>query len=145
MNREKQRLNVIVVEDNRIFNSILTKALNQHILKHTPVSDEYEVKLFSFASPEECLDALYEDEFKGNSIAFLDYYLGGDTNGIQILNVFRKKNKNIKFVVLSQSNLLAKNTITKAELNGQGHFLKKDIYAPYICCLLMEDFVQSQT
>ncbi len=138
-------MNVIVVEDNRVFNSILTKALNQHILRQQGITRDYDVKLYSFISPEECLDAINEDTFNGKSIAFLDYYLGGNTNGIQILNIFKKKNKHIKFVVLSQSNLLANKQISKDDLDANSHFLKKDIYAPYICCLLMEDFMQNQT
>lgn len=142
---DKKKVNVIVVEDNKIFNSILTQALNEHISKTYEISTNYNIKFYSFLNPEECLDALNKDKFSGSSIAFLDYYLGNNTNGIQILNCFKEKNKNIKFVVLSQSNIIAKQLSDKGELDNNSHFLKKDIYAPDICCLLMEDFMQNQT
>ena len=141
----KKRVNIIVVEDNRIFNSILTRALNEHITKTHEITGNYNVKLYSFLNSEECLSALNNDEFTGTSIAFLDYYLGNNTNGIQILNSFKEKNRNIKFVVLSQSNIIAKQLAEKENLDANSQFLRKDIYAPDICCLLMEDFMQNQT
>lgn len=142
---KKKKLNIIVVEDNRIFNSILTRALNEHILRTASISSNYDIRLYSFINPDECLEALQDEVFTGSSLAFLDYYLGNNTNGSQILKTFKAKNKNIKFVVLSQSNMIANLLKTNGQLDASSHFLKKDIYAPDICCLLMEDFMQNQT
>jgi CheY-like chemotaxis protein len=139
---EKKKFNIIVMEDNKIFNSILSRALHQHLLKKKHLTQNSEVTMYSFTDPDDCLEVIRSDKFNGSSIAFLDYYLGKGTNGLHLLKIFKEKNNKIKFVVLSQSDQIVNKLLLNDQIIVDGHVIKKDIYAPDICCILLEDFLQ---
>jgi CheY-like chemotaxis protein len=140
-----KKINIIVMEDNKVFNTILSEALRQHLQLKKYLVKNTDVKLFSFTNPNECINFIRSKKFDGNSIAFLDYYLGEGINGIPLLNVFKEKNNEIKFVVLSQSDQIVNKLIQDEQIDVDGHVIKKDMYAPDICCILLEDFLQKHS
>jgi CheY-like chemotaxis protein len=139
------KFNIIVMEDNKIFNSILSQALRQHIQRKKHLIKNSEIKMYSFTDPNECFELIRSKKFNGHSIAFLDYYLGKGTNGLHMLKVFKEKNNEIKFVVLSHSDQIVNKLSQDEQLDVDGHVIKKDIYAPEICCILLEDFIQKHS
>jgi hypothetical protein len=82
---EKKKFNIIIMEDNKIFNGILRKALQQHLLRKKYLTRNSEVNLYSFTDPDDCIETIRSQSFNGSSIAFLDYYLGKGTNGLHLL------------------------------------------------------------
>ena len=124
------------------FNNILSQALRQHLQNRKDLVKNSDIKWFSFTNPNECLNLIRSDKFEGSSIAFLDYYLGEGRDGIKLLNVFKEKNNEIKFVVLSQSDQIVNKYMQYDQMDVDGNVIKKDIYAPDICCILLEDFIQ---
>jgi hypothetical protein len=142
---ETKKLNIIVMEDNKIFNSILSSALQQHIHRRKHLVKNSEVKVYSFTDPDKCMEVIRSDNFNGSSIAFLDYYLGKGTNGMHLIRLFKEKNNEIKFVVLSQSDQVVNQLLSDGQITSNGHVIKKDIYAPDICCVLLEDFIQKHS
>jgi CheY-like chemotaxis protein len=141
----KNKFNIIVMEDNKIFNSILSQALQHHIQRKKHLVKNTAVQMYSFTDPDDCLELIRSEKFQGNSIAFLDYFLGKGTNGLQLLKVFKEKNNKIKFVVLSQSDQIVSKLMQDEQMDVDSHVIKKDIYAPDICCILLEDFIQKHS
>jgi hypothetical protein len=139
---KKKKINIIVMEDNKVFNGILSKALHQHLIRKKNLTKNSDVKMFSFTDPDEFAETIRSDKFNGNSIAFLDYYLGKGKNGLHLLKIFKEKNNRIKFVVLSQSDQIVNKLMNSRQMDLDGYVIKKDNYAPDICCILLEDFLQ---
>jgi hypothetical protein len=140
-----KKLNVIVVEDNKVFNRLLSQSLLKHLQNRKYLVRNSDVKLYSFTDPDDCMKHISSDKNIGRSIAFLDYYLGKGTNAMQLLNCFKEKNNEIKFVVLSQSDQIVNTLLLDEQMNVDGHVIKKDIYTPDICCILLEDFIQKNS
>lgn len=90
---EQKKLEVLVVDDDRLYNSALVNYLKEHLGGKAIVK--------SFQTGEECLDVID----KKAQIVILDYFLNtrfyDAMNGISVLDSIKKKNPNVEVIMLS--------------------------------------------
>jgi hypothetical protein len=130
---------VLVMEDNRYYNTLLTRTL---LNTCSLIEEKFNcsVRLLSFTDPGECLLKIRsEDLNKGNIIAFIDYYTGDGINGEHISKLIKKLYPEAFVVLLSQSGEPGRN-------NSRMHdyFVIKDTHAPALCCLYLEQFIDNK-
>jgi hypothetical protein len=139
---EKKMINIVVMENNKAYNDLLSHALQHHLLMKKKFLRNLDLKMYSFTDPELCAETVHSEKFTGISIAFLDYYPGKGTNGLHLLKIFKEKNNKIKFVVLSQSDRVVNKLMNSRQIDLYGQVIRKDIYTPEVCCILLDDFLE---
>ncbi len=125
---QAQAFEVAVIEDNKLINMILSKALDSTIsrirnLKKIPV------KFSSFRSGTEFLNYLRKRKFdKTKLIIFSDYYLEEKVNGAEVLQ-YVKQNE-IDATVIIMSDTTTKETSEDTVNMGAHSFLPKNKKTP---------------
>jgi CheY-like chemotaxis protein len=136
----KKTINVLVVEDNEYYNNLIYNALQQstHFIQHKV---NYKLVLHSFVDSGECIRKINSHEFINNDlIAFVDYYMGNGITGAQIINLLKKENSNAMAVMLTQSKTLEE----KNKINNYDYFVIKDIFAPALCRLYLDQYIENK-
>ena len=96
----KQKINILVVEDNEYYNSLIFNALQQstHFVERKM---KYQLVLHSFVDSSDCIRKIESREFIDNDvIAFVDYNMGNGVSGAQIIRLLKKENCNTLAVLL---------------------------------------------
>jgi CheY-like chemotaxis protein len=136
----KKTINVLVIEDNEYYNSLLSKTLQ----KSNPSSDlrgKYRMVLHSFTDSLECIRKIRSGELMQNdTIAFVDYYMGNGINGAHIIKLLKEQNNGTIAVLLSQSKAVEE----KCNLNHPDYIVMKDTSAPALCRLYLEQFIENK-
>lgn len=131
---------VLVVEDNEYYNSLLSRTLQKSgdnlRLKH-----DCHVKIHSFTNATECIRMIKSGDLGNNDIiAFVDYYIGSGITGGHIVRLLKNQNAGSQVLLMSQSKAIA-----EKEKNGQhDFFILKDGFAPAICRLYLEQFIDNK-
>ncbi len=126
----KQKINVLVVEDNEYYNNLIFNALQQsaHFIEQ-----KYQLVLHSFIDSLDCMQKIESREFIDNDvIAFVDYNLGNGVNGAQIIRQLKKENSNTLAVLLSHTVGIEERSVQ----NNYDFFVVKDTFAPALCRLI---------
>ncbi len=127
MSPENKKIRIAVVEDNELYNHLLTVGLKSHI-KSLPIKEiDFEVK--SYTNPTKALE-----EIDGNiDIVFLDYFLGEKITGMDLLRHIKQLNPYCQVIIISQ----VRNTQTAILplVEGATEFILKDASAITLSCL----------
>ena len=134
-----QAFEVVIIDDNKLVNMILSKALDSTIsrirnLKKVPM------KFSSFKSGKEFLEYLKKKDF-GNTkvIVFSDYYLEENVKGAEILQCVKEKGIDASVIIMSDT--YNKETTVDTVKNGAHCFLPKDKETPKMCSEILSQMV----
>jgi DNA-binding NarL/FixJ family response regulator len=115
---------VLIVEDNKIFNMILAKKVQQMsaFFKDT---DDIEFKIFSASNAEEAARIIETEKPK---ISILDYlfddYSGDRRTGIELLVMLKEQDENSKVIMISRES--DHEVVTEAIELGAEYFISKE-------------------
>jgi CheY-like chemotaxis protein len=136
----KQKINVLVVEDNEYYNSLIFNALQQssHFVQKEM---KYQLVLHSFIDSSDCMRKIESREFNDNDIvAFVDYNMGNGISGAQIIRLLKKENNNTLAVLLSQSRTVEE----RSTQNNYDFCVIKDTFAPALCRLYLDQYIENK-
>ena len=123
---KNQKVRIAIVEDNELYNHLLTTGLKNH-LTSIPVNGILEVEICSYTNAKTALTEI-DETF---DIVFLDYYLGDSVTGLDILKKVKQLNPACKVIIVSQ----IKSSKTQEVLNeGADDFIYKDPVAIRTSC-----------
>jgi DNA-binding NarL/FixJ family response regulator len=118
---------VAIVEDNELYNHLLSTGLKNHI-KSLRDAGKLNIKVDSYLKAKSAFTELDETV----DILFLDYYLGDSITGLEILKKIKQLNPNCKVIIMSQIN---NSKTSKDTLNeGADDFIYKDPMAIATSC-----------
>jgi CheY-like chemotaxis protein len=135
-----QTVNVLVVEDNEYYNSLIYNALQQstHFVKKKM---KYKLVIHSFIDSLDCMKKIESKEFIENDVvAFVDNNMDNGISGAQIIRQLKKENCNTLAVLLSQSRAIEERSIQ----NNYDFFVIKDTFAPALCRLYLDQFIENK-
>jgi hypothetical protein len=136
----KQKINILVVEDNIYYNNLIFNALQQstHFVQKKV---KYQLILQSFVDYSDFMQKIESREFADNDVvAFVDYNLGNGISGAQMINSLKKENSNTLAVLLSQSRTIEERSIK----NNYDFYVIKDTFAPALCRLYLDQFIENK-
>jgi CheY-like chemotaxis protein len=135
-----ETVNVLVVEDNEYFNSLIYNALQQstHFVNRKM---KYKLVLHSFIDSRECVQKIESREFDNNGlIAFVDNKTDNGISGAQIIKLLKKENTNTMAILLSQSRVMEDRSVQ----NNYDYFIIKDTFAPALCRLYLDQYIENK-
>jgi CheY-like chemotaxis protein len=135
-----ETVNVLVVEDNEYFNSLIYNALQQstHFVNRKM---KYKLVLHSFIDSRECVQKIESREFDNNGlIAFVDNKTDNGISGAQIIKLLKKENTNTMAILLSQSRVTEERSVQ----NNYDYFIIKDTFAPALCRLYLDQYIENK-
>lgn len=136
-----QSYEVAVVEDNRLLNLVISKELDSSI-NELRILKDLPIKLSSFYKGTDFLSYLKKRKSgQSNLIVFSDFHLEEEMNGAEILKQVKQKEANSTVVIMSDT----KNRQTSIDTikSGAHCFLSKDNRTPFICSLLLFQFLEN--
>jgi CheY-like chemotaxis protein len=136
----KQKINVLVVEDNEYYNNLIFNALQQstHFVQRKM---KYQLVMHSFVDSSDCMRKIESREFIDNDvIAFVDHNMGDEINGAQIISMLKKENCNTLAVLLSQSRTIEE----RSTQNNYDFCVIKDTFAPALCRLYLDQYIENK-
>jgi CheY-like chemotaxis protein len=136
----RQTVNILVVEDNEYYNNLIFNALQQsiHFVKKKL---KYKLILHSFTNSSECIEKIESRKFTENDVvAFVDDKMDHGVSGGQIIRLLKKINSNTLAVLLSPSKTVEERSIQ----NNYDFFVIKDIFAPALCRLYLDQFIENK-
>jgi CheY-like chemotaxis protein len=136
----KQKINVLVVEDNEYYNNLIFNALQQstHFVQKKM---KYQLVMYSFVDSSDCMRKIESREFIDNDvIAFVDHNMGDEINGAQIIRMLKKENCNTLAVLLSQSRTIEE----RSTQNNYDFCVIKDTFAPALCRLYLDQYIENK-
>jgi len=130
---------VVIIEDNHLINTILTKALDSTI-KSIYNLKNIEIKFTSYKNGSDFLSYLESREQNSSKlIVFSDYHLEEDMNGAKILSSIKQKFADATVIIMSDS---PNQQIPIDAVNLGAHcFLSKDHRTPVICSEMLFNMV----
>ena len=136
----KQKINVLVIEDNEYYNNLILNALQQSIHFIQPRM-KYQMVMHSFIDSSHCMNQIESHEFIENDlIAFVDQYMGNGISGSQIIKQLKNENSNTFAVLLSQSSDIEE----RSAQNNYDFCVIKDTFAPALCRLFLDQFIENK-
>jgi hypothetical protein len=136
----RQTINVLVVEDNEYYNNLILNALRQSI-HFMQKRLKFRLILHSFTDAIDCINKIESSIFKNNDVvAFVDQNLGMGVYGNHILELLKKGNNNTLGVILLQS----RTEDEKCIHNNYDFFVLKDIFAPALCRLYLDQYIENK-
>jgi CheY-like chemotaxis protein len=136
----KQKINVLVVEDNEYYNNMIFNALQQstHFVQQKM---KYQLVLHSFVDLSDCMRKIESREFIDNDVvAFVDYNVGNEISGAQIIRQLKKENSNTLAILLSQTRAIEE----RSTQNNYDFCVIKDTFAPALCRLYLDQFIENK-
>lgn len=130
---------VVVIEDNHLTNTILSKALDSTI-KSIHSLKNIAIKFSSFQNGQDFLSYFSSKEYRDSKlIVFSDYYLEENMNGVEILKIIKLKKADSSVIIMSDSS--NKQIAVDAENSGAYCFIPKNQKTPVICSELLFQMV----
>jgi DNA-binding NarL/FixJ family response regulator len=139
VDKSNHSFEVIVIEDNHLTNTILTRALDSVINSIHNLKD-IRVKFTSYQNGSDFLSYLESREHSSSKlIVFSDYHLEENMNGGKILRSIKQKFTDATVIIMSDS---PNQQIPIEALNLGAHcFLSKDHKTPVICSEMLFNMV----
>lgn len=128
---------IVVLEDNDFYNQLLTRQLENYT-SEIAKDKGYIFDISSYTNATDFLKNLKTD----TDIAFVDYYLGDNKNGLEVLKIVKQKCPDCKVVVISRENNLKTSFQTLNE--GAYTFIYKDQGALIESCVLVEEIIKDR-
>jgi DNA-binding NtrC family response regulator len=128
---------IIVLEDNDFYNSLLTRQLENYTGEIT-LDKGYKFEISSYTNATDCLKNIKPD----TDIAFVDFYLGENKNGLDVLKIIKQRSPNCKVVVISRENNMKTSFQTLNE--GAYTFIYKDRDALIESCYLVDEIIKER-
>jgi CheY-like chemotaxis protein len=136
----KQKINILVVEDNEYYNNLIYNALQQSAY-FVQRKMKYQLVIHSFVDSSDCMRKIESREFNENDVvAFVDHNMGNGISGAQIIKQLKKENSNTLAVLLSQSAFVEERSIQ----NNYDFYVIKDIFAPALCRLYLDQYIENK-
>ena len=136
----KQKINILVVEDNEYYNNLIYNALQQSAY-FVQRKMKYQLVIHSFVDSSDCMRKIESREFNENDVvAFVDHNIGNGISGAQIIKQLKKENSNTLAVLLSQSASVEERSIQ----NNYDFYVIKDIFAPALCRLYLDQYIENK-
>jgi response regulator RpfG family c-di-GMP phosphodiesterase len=132
--KAKKTIKIMVMEDNELYNSLLTRKLKLYTDSLT-LETNLKFEINSYVSLPECLRSLKEDI----DIIFMDYYLVKNITALDVYKKVKEVCKNCKLFIISRTNDTT--IIREALLKGVDEFIFKDKYALAYSCYLVKRVV----
>jgi hypothetical protein len=137
----KKSINVLLMEDNKYYNDLLSKALKSST-RFLRSSVEFNLEFYSFTDHRKCIRKIRSGALnRHDTIAFVDYYLGKGVNGDHIIKILKEANRDATAILISQSRAVE----GKSRVNHHDYFVVKDATAPALCLLHLEQFIENKT
>ena len=129
-----------MVEDNEYYNNMIFNALQQstHFVQQKM---KYQLVMHSFIDLSDCMRKIESHEFIDNDVvAFVDYNVGNEISGAQIIRQLKKENSNTLAILLSQSRAIEE----RSTQNNYDFCVIKDTFAPALCRLYLDQFIENK-
>jgi CheY-like chemotaxis protein len=136
----KQKINVLVIEDNEYYNNLIFNALQQssHFVQKKM---QYQLILHAFIDSSDCMKKIESREFIDNDVvAFVDHNMGNGISGAQIIRQLKKENCNTLAVLLSQTRSVEE----RSAQNNYDFCVIKDTFAPALCRLYLDQYIENK-
>jgi DNA-binding NtrC family response regulator len=128
---------IVVLEDNEFYNTLLSRQLENYT---SAIAEDkgYDIEIQSYTNPSDCIRNIKED----TDVAIVDYYLGDNKNGLEVLRQIKQKSPDCRVVIISQ----VENMKTSFETLNEGAFtfIYKDRDALMEVCHLVEDVLNER-
>ena len=136
----KNIINVLVIEDNEYYNTMLSNTIQQSV-NSLVLKGEFQLVLRSFTDANEYIRKIKSKELEcNNTIVFVDYYLGDGINAAHIIKILKELSCDTMVILLSQSKIVKeKNTNIPYD-----YFVVKDNLAPALCSLYLHQFIENK-
>ena len=136
----KQKINVVVIEDDEYYNNLLSNAIQQSVNPFL-LNGKYQLVLRSFTNAGDFIRKLRSGELRcDNSAVFMDYYLGEGINASHVIKLMTELTDDSMVVLLSQS----KTVREKIKQVPHDYFVVKDRFAPALCSLYMKQYIENK-
>jgi CheY-like chemotaxis protein len=136
----KQKIDVLVIENNKYYNNLILNALQQSV-HFVDRKMKYQMVLHSFIDSFYCMKKIESREFIDNDIiVFVDQYMDNGMSGDQIIKQLKKENSNTLAVMLTHSSAAEE----RGRRNDYDFHVIKDTYAPALCRLYLDQFIENK-
>ncbi len=136
----KQKINVLVIEDDEYYNNLLSNAIQQSVNPFLE-KGKYQLILRSFTNAGDFVRKIKSGELKCDNFAvFMNYYPGEETTASQIIGLMLELSCDPMVVLLSQSNTMKE----KIKQVPHDYFVVKDRFAPALCGLYMQQYIENK-
>jgi DNA-binding NtrC family response regulator len=126
---------VVVLDDSRFFNTVLTRHLKNYT-EELEKDHNCSIDVYSFTSVEDCMRNLQKD----TDVAFVDYFLGNRVTAPEVIRKIKEICDHCRVVVMSHVHHV--NTIRKVIREGALEFLHKDKDGLQKSCFIIEDIIK---
>ncbi|MDX9696573.1 MAG: hypothetical protein RBT49_12345 [Bacteroidales bacterium] len=139
----KQLVEILIMEDDVFYNNLIAKTIF-NLQQKPEIKTRFNFTVKQYTKPDECLQKAKDNNFKQPiTIAFIDYYLGDGINGKHLVNLLLERNKNIKIVLMSQSERIIEKTCVPELENSRFVKILKHNYTPDICSTIVENYINN--
>lgn len=136
----KETINVVVIEDDEYYNNLISNALHQSV-SHLLIKGKFRLVVRSFTDAAEYIRKIKSGELLcDHSVVFIDYYLGHGITGAHVLKVLKEIAGDIVIILISQS----KTVREKIHELPYDYFVVKDRFAPALCSLYLQQYVENK-
>ncbi len=136
----KETINVVVIEDDEYYNNLISNALHQAI---SPLlfKGRFRLVIRSFTSAAEYMKKIRSGELScDHTVVFIDYYLGNGITADHVVKLLKDLSGDISVILLSQ----AKSVREKIHEMSYDYFVLKDRFAPALCSLYLQQYVENK-
>lgn len=114
-----KKFKIRVLEDNRFYNRLITGFLEKYT---EPIAQDYSIEfdIIGYMSPGDFIEQLPSD----TNMAVVDYYLGDDATGLQILKKIKQNCSDCRVFIISSAETIRTSLTTM--LDGASGFILKD-------------------
>lgn len=136
----KKRINVLVIEDNEYYSNLLSNAIQQS-LNPLLVKGHFQLVLRTFTNAVEYMRKINSGELECDHTAvFVDYYLGDGINAGDVIKMLKERSVDAMVVLISQE----KDLKEKTEHIPYDYFVVKDRFAPALCGLYLQQYIENK-
>ena len=141
INTPQTLVKILILEDELFYNNLLKNKFQ--LLQQNPYIDgRYKLDIQQFHNPATFLQNVSNANNNLNTIVFIDYYLGYGITGLDIVYLLNEINKNIKIVLMSQSEKAIQNLNQPIWHNKRIVKMIKHEYTPEVCCSIVENYLK---
>ncbi|NLJ44226.1 MAG: hypothetical protein GX431_11240 [Bacteroidales bacterium] len=136
----KNKINVLVIEDNEYYGNLLANAIHNSINPFLERGD-FQLVLHTFTNASEYIRKVESGKIKCDyNAVFIDYFLGEGVNADDVIDTLKKKSCDAMIVLLSQS----KDLKEKYDFVNYNYFVVKDRFAPSLCGLYLQQYIEDK-
>lgn len=130
---------IIVLDDNEFYSRILSKEIKSYTdMLQFAFEKKFAFDIQTYTSAIDCINTLHPD----TDLIFLDYFLDNKLNASDLLQSIKKKCKNCKVVILSQTKTIG--DVLKMFAEEPILFIYKDEKALAKSCKVVDELVTAR-